>query len=46
TYMLRLDAELSETLSRFIERVGVIDSSADSQHGISTRPDTPEEIEP
>jgi hypothetical protein len=43
TYMLRLDAELSETLSRFIERVGVIDSSVDSQHGIS---DTPEEIEP
>ena len=46
TYLLRLDGELSETLSRFIERVGVIDSPADRQHTMSARPDTPEEIEP
>lgn len=45
TYLLRLDGELSETLSRFIERVGVIDSLADSKHAIPARPDTPEEIE-
>ncbi len=46
TYLLRLDGELSETLSRFIERVGFIDLPTDSKHAISVRPDTPEEIEP
>ncbi len=46
TYLLRLDGEPSETLARFIERVGVIELPDDSKRTISARPDTPEEIEP
>jgi DNA-binding transcriptional LysR family regulator len=41
TYLLRLDGEPFETLARFIERVGGIDSPADSKHAIPARPDTP-----
>lgn len=46
TYMLRLDGEPFETLARFIERVGVINSPDGSKRAVPARPDTPEEIEP
>lgn len=45
TYLLRLDCDPFETLSRFIERVGVIDSPEGSKRAVPTRPDAPEEIE-
>jgi len=45
TYLLRLDGEPFETLSRFIERVGVIDSPDSSKRAVPAKPDTPEEIE-
>lgn len=45
TYLLRLDCDPFETLFRFIERVGVIDSPGGSNRAVPTRPDTPEEIE-
>lgn len=45
TYLLRLDGEPSKTLSRFIKRVGVIESSRDGKPSVSPKPETPEEIE-
>lgn len=50
TYLLRLDSEPSETLARFIERVGAIESRIQSINGKRAtdpfQPDTSEEIEP
>ena len=45
TYLLRLNGEPFETLSRFIERVGVIDSPDSSKRAVPARPDAPEGIE-
>ncbi|NYT83860.1 LysR family substrate-binding domain-containing protein [Alcaligenaceae bacterium] len=46
TYLLRLDGDPFETLSRFIQRVGLIDSHADSKRNASAMPDIQEEMEP
>ncbi|AGL46273.1 LysR family transcriptional regulator [Pseudomonas aeruginosa] len=46
TYLLRLDAEPSETLARFIERVQAIDSPEAVRPMPGNAPDSPEEPEP
>ncbi|SFY03155.1 LysR family transcriptional regulator [Azotobacter vinelandii] len=46
TYLLRLDAEPSETLARFIERVQAIDSPEAARSTPGDDPDVPEESEP
>lgn len=46
TYLLRLDAEPSETLARFIERVQAIDSPEAARPTPGDEPDVPEESEP
>lgn len=45
TYLLRLDGEPSHTLSRFVERVGVIESPPGIRPIAVPKPDTPEEIQ-
>ncbi|MFP6394350.1 LysR family transcriptional regulator [Pseudomonas aeruginosa] len=46
TYLLRLDAEPSETLARFIERVQAIDSPEAARPAPGDEPDAREESEP
>lgn len=46
TYLLRLDNEPSEALTRFIERVNSIESLAGKNPAFPSQPDTSEEIEP
>lgn len=46
TYLLRLDGEPSHTLSRFVERVGVIESPPGIRPVAVPKPDAPEEIQP
>ncbi|MFY1005104.1 LysR family transcriptional regulator, partial [Escherichia coli] len=46
TYLLRLDAEPSETLARFIQRVQAIDSPEAAKPTPGDEPDVPEESEP
>lgn len=45
TYLLCLNAEPSQTLSRFIERVSAIELMRESTLPASPESDTPEEIE-
>lgn len=46
TYLLRLGREPSQTLARFIERVGGIESPDGGTHAVPANPDTPKEFEP
>lgn len=46
TYLLCLNGEPSQTLSRFIARVGVIEPSPGNKPAAAPKPDTSEEIEP
>ena len=45
TYLLCLNGEPSQTLSRFIERVGAIELAGESVPTATQKPDIPEEIE-
>ena len=45
TYLLCLNAEPSQTLSRFIERVSAIEPARESIPPAAPKPDTPEEVE-
>jgi hypothetical protein len=46
TYLLYREGESSEVLSRFIERVQVIDLPEGARPAPSPEPDPPEDIEP
>lgn len=46
TYLLCLNGEPSQTLSRFIERVGAIELANESTPATAPKPDASEEIEP
>lgn len=46
TYLLRLDSDPSETMTRFIERARAIDATDDNASTSPPSSDTPEEIQP